>query len=170
MKENISFIRNEFEENQTIIKTYIFPSLCEKDDDELVWSNLAYQVKYQGAKERDNTRELVAVTDEDILGYCVLKYINFENQNMMISTRWLADEAGQWPNSDEMAQSLDSLINLLFNRFDIRKVYGIVDEDCSYLESIRQVGFYQEGCLKENFYKNGRYIDQYIYARKYEKV
>lgn len=163
--KNIRFVRNELPENETLVKAYIYPALCEKDEGELVWSNLAYQIKYKSARERENTTELAAVTEEDVYGLCVLKYLDYENQHLMLSSRWLAPADGQWPTDEELADCLDRLTGFLFDRFDIRKIFGLVDEDCAYLDVIKNTGFREEGCLKENFFKNGRYIDQYIFSK-----
>ncbi|MBN2534652.1 MAG: GNAT family N-acetyltransferase [Spirochaetales bacterium] len=163
MNEMITFKRNSTE-NESIIKCYIFPSLIVPENDNYVWSNSDYKLMYENMLESEKSREFIIRKNENVIGYCVLKHIDFENQNAMVSSRvFLID--GKEPGKDYIIELMNALNDFIFKQVDLIKIYGIVDEDNPYISFLEETGFVKEGCLCCNVFKHGKYIDQLIYSK-----
>ncbi len=169
MALKLQFKRNE-EEKEAIVKCFIFPSLFRLDNDNLIWSNIEYDLKYQKPRDSSKSREFIILNNEneEEIGCCVLKYIDFENQNIMVSTRMFLKN-DEIPEKIEIMNFLQSVEDFIFNHFDITKIYGSIDADNPYVSILEKLSFIREGCLKENFFKKGKYINQYIYSKFFKR-
>jgi RimJ/RimL family protein N-acetyltransferase len=165
MDHQLKLIRNS-DEKEAVVKCFIFPSLCQIHNDNLVWSNNHYENRYKNAKESTNCREfnVIDCNTENEIGCCVLNHIDYENQNIHLSSRiYLKDN--ELPVINIFKLFIDTVENFIFDHFDVIKIFGCVDADHPYLSVFEELNYQQEGCLQENFYKKGKYIDQYIYSK-----
>lgn len=60
---------------------------------------------------------------------------------------------------------INAIKEYIFNTLNLRRItVFIMSENISSIKSFEKCGFSKEGILKEYFYKNGKYLDNYIYS------
>lgn len=60
---------------------------------------------------------------------------------------------------------INAIKEYIFNTLNLRRItVFIMSENISSIKSFEKCGFSKEGIMKEYFYKNGKYLDNYVYS------
>lgn len=104
----------------------------------------------------DNERRFVIDTDNSFAGIVELININFIHRTTEIQIIVKSDFRGQGLSKNAMLKGLDYAFNIL----NMHKVYLFVDiENYKALHIYKDIGFTQEGILREHFFVEGKYRD-----------
>lgn len=75
---------------------------------------------------------------------------------------WLAEE--YW-GKGIMTKAVRQICDMAFNAYDISRIFAIVfSHNMGSCRVLEKTGFVLEGAMKKGVYKNGRYIDYFMYA------
>jgi diamine N-acetyltransferase len=104
----------------------------------------------------DSERRFVIDIDEQFAGIVELMDINFIHRTAEIQIIVKSDFRGQGLSKNAMLRGLDYAFNIL----NMHKVYLFVDaENHKALHLYKDIGFVQEGILRQHFFVEGMYRD-----------
>lgn len=147
-------------EREELIKGYLYPFLIIGAYEKFFWSKYAYDMYYEQKIEDERFRSFDVIKDDKSIGALVLKNIDFENRNAMLTIS-LYDPT-DIPMSVEV---LNAVIESVFNRFDLKKLYGLMSSLSKYNSIIEEAGFKKEGCLEKSLFNCGEFQDQFVFSR-----
>ncbi len=116
---------------------------------------------YKNNLNNDNRIDLIICRKEDDkrIGTVNLANINYKNQKaefgiMIAESFW---------NKDYAYESSNRFINYSFNQFNLNKIYlEVLKENDAAINLYEKLGFREEGILREDIFKNGKFKDVLI--------
>ena len=116
------------------------------------------------AIQLDKTIEMFKVDCEDeyyaMVGVCGLTSIDYINSRAEFSL-YIGPE---YQRKGIGKQVLNLLLDQAFNKFNLHLVWGESFEYNPAREMFKKMGFLEEGKRREFYYKDGKYIDAYLYS------
>lgn len=94
------------------------------------------------------------------IGVCGLTSIDYINSRAEFSL-YIAPE---FQREGYGKQALNLLLDQAFNKFNLHLVWGESFEYNPAREMFKKMGFIEEGARRDFYYKDGRYIDAYLYS------
>jgi len=113
--------------------------------------------------EKDYSFAIRTIEDNIYLGGCGYRNVNYKNRTcyigIMISNK-------EFQNKGYGSEALDLLINYIFYEMNLRKIILMVfSNNERAIHVYKKLGFHIEGTLKEQVFRNGKYIDEHIMAK-----
>jgi len=127
-------------------------------DDELEW----FDKNIKNA-EKDYSFAIRTTEDNIYIGGCGYRKVNYKNRTcyigIMISNK-------EFQNKGYGTESLILLINYIFYEMNLRKILlKVFSNNERAIHVYKKLGFNIEGTLKEQLFRNGKYIDEHIMAK-----
>jgi RimJ/RimL family protein N-acetyltransferase len=109
--------------------------------------------------EKNYTFAIERIEDDEYIGGCGINEIDWKNSYCEIGIFLSEDYCGKGYGTD----ALRTLVDFIFNEMNLNKVmlnvYSFNDRAIS---SYKNVGFVEEGRLREHIFRNGKYSDELI--------
>ena len=103
--------------------------------------------------------EIHDIETKKLIGHCGLYYVNWVSRMAEFSIYvGDMDYRGKGIGSD----ALRTLISYGFNQRNLNKIWCEVYSNNAALEIYRKIGFVDEGVLRQNHFKDGKYVDSHV--------
>ena len=96
---------------------------------------------------------------EKLIGHCGLYYINWINRAAEF-TVYIGDK--DYRNGGYGSDTLRILFRYGFDVLNLNKIWCEVYSNNKAIDIYRHLGFKDEGCLRQNYYHDGKYWDSYL--------
>lgn len=116
--------------------------------------------------ETNNKRVLFGIAlygKEALIGYTVLNEINWISRNAYLGILiGEGDQRGQGLGTE----ALNLILEFAFNQLNLHKLsLEVLAENKPAISIYERLGFHKEGCLKENFFWKGQWLDVIVMGR-----
>lgn len=109
--------------------------------------------------EKNKIRYAIEV-DQKFAGTIILEDIDWKNRKASISIKLLLDQTHKGIGTE----AIELIKKYAFEELNLNRLVAyILDYNISSLRLFEKCGFYKEGILKENVFKNNNYVDTVIY-------
>ena len=96
---------------------------------------------------------------KELIGHCGLYYINWLHRKAEFGI-YIGDSKHR--NGGYGSDALRQLIKYGFEELNLNKIWCEVYGNNEAIDIYRHIGFEDEGVLREDVYKNGKYLDSYV--------
>lgn len=117
---------------------------------------------FQGLKGDNNIRYTIAnLEDTEIYGTLIISKLDWKNRTCGIDIKLSNDARGKGIGTESISLAIDYIFNELnLNRIGI----NILESNIPSQKLFEKAGFIKEGTLRKAVYKNGQYLDLFVYS------
>lgn len=154
-KEDIAEAHRLFNnlEFQKLLNTHLILPLSYEDEEKFI-------LEMNNNKNNGYNFAIEAIDESKYIGGC--GYFKYRPKD---GTTWIgiAIADNKYWGKGYGSDALKVLINFLFNELNIRKItLGVFSYNTRAVKCYHNLGFKEEGCLKKNLYRDGKYHDELI--------